>query len=123
MRRLYTSLMATPSELVVALDSFNLEQCIDNPTCRLDVIESAKSVIARLESPFERVFYGVYPGVTVLTICRIFRDLGIWKAWREAGGKDASLEELRALGKPSDINLLREYEILLHKLTFELSCI
>lgn len=76
----------------------------------LTLLNTAKRFVRKLESPFQRV-HDFTTLATQLTYCLlILEDLGLWAAWRAAGGGEASLTELwERCAVPCDIALLREY--------------
>lgn len=95
--------------IVGTLDNVSLDDLGTHPGDRIAVIEAAKRMLARLETPFEQVWQLSLVGATVASAIRVIRNVGLFEAWREAGGKEASLEELWVLSKTHcDIVLLRE---------------
>lgn len=74
----------------------------------LTLLNAARKFVRRLESPFQRV-HDVTTHATQISYCLlILEDLGVWEAWRGAGGGEASLTELWGRCKtPCDVALLR----------------
>ncbi|KAK2600778.1 hypothetical protein N8I77_010286 [Diaporthe amygdali] len=95
-------------QIVATLDGVNLDQVDSDPGARMRVIDAARRMLARVETPFERMWHVAQVNITLTAACRILVDIGLFEAWREAGGKDALLMELWELCRiHCDMALLR----------------
>jgi hypothetical protein len=100
---------ANVQNIVANLDKISLDALDDDNDARVQVLEAARRMVARLETPFEQAWRWSWIGFNVFSVLQIIMDLGLWEEWRKAGGKEASLEELLDLCKvPCDLMLLRE---------------
>jgi hypothetical protein len=86
-----------------------------NDAERFQVKEAARSLVARMETPFERVWALSYENPPLIAGLRIGIDLGIWQKWaaiyEERGGEaELTLNQIVALcNRRPETNLLREY--------------
>lgn len=72
------------------------------------LVEAARKMIARLEPPFMQVWGTSIVSSHVSVALKIVADIGLWEAWRDAGGKEATLTELWDMCKVTcDIVLVR----------------
>ncbi|KAI0204867.1 putative O-methyltransferase [Astrocystis sublimbata] len=75
---------------------------------RVLVAEAARRLLARLETPFERVWRLSWINGNVHAAIQVLLDLGIWQSWYLSKRPNISLLELHALARtPCDVNLLR----------------
>ncbi|KAK6216883.1 hypothetical protein QIS74_06997 [Colletotrichum tabaci] len=81
-------------QIVSALDGVTLDTCDGSEEARYQLLEASRRLIARLETPFERMWYHTWVAFNNLAIFRIMMDLGLWEGWRAAGSEEASLDEL-----------------------------
>lgn len=101
---------AHAKDIIANLDKISLDSLGDDNDARSRVLEAARRMVARLETPFEQAWRWSWIGNNVFAVLQILMDLGVWEEWRKAGGKEASLEELLDLCKvPCDLMLLREF--------------
>jgi hypothetical protein len=92
------------------LDSVDLETCDGSEEARYQLIEGARRLISRLETPFERIWYHTWVAFNNLAIFRIMTDLGLWEGWRAAGSEEATIDELLDMCRVHcDKSLFREY--------------
>ncbi|GKT97728.1 O-methyltransferase [Colletotrichum tofieldiae] len=80
--------------ILPTLDGVTLETCDGSEEARYQLLEASRRLIARLETPFERIWYHTWVSLNNLAIFRIMTDLGLWEGWRAAGCQEASLDEL-----------------------------
>ncbi|KAI2609930.1 putative O-methyltransferase [Hypoxylon fragiforme] len=74
---------------------------------RLQLLNSARKMISRVETLEERFHNISFLEPIVFATLKISLDLGLWKGWVAAGGGEKSLEELAKLTeKECDLNLL-----------------
>lgn len=102
--------MASPiiDEAISTLDQIDAQSLRDNPYAGAQLIEAARRMISRLESPFMQIVHTSLLPASVHVALMIVSDLGLWEAWREAGGKESTLTELWDLCKVScDMALFR----------------
>lgn len=103
--------MPTPDveKVISSLDQISAQSLGDEIDAGARLIEAARRMIARLESPFTQMFHLFQVPGHVAVALRILADIGLWKAWCEADGKDATLMELWEMCKvPCDSVLLRK---------------
>ncbi|KAJ7747465.1 S-adenosyl-L-methionine-dependent methyltransferase [Mycena olivaceomarginata] len=75
---------------------------------RTQVTEALRRTLARLQTPLERSWEMMLVHPLVYAACQTGIDLGLWEAWRSAGGGQRSLAELiKMCSKDCDPNLLR----------------
>jgi hypothetical protein len=85
-----------------------------NDAERYQVKEAVRSLVVRMETPFERVWALSYENPPLLAGLRIGIDLEIWQNWaaiyEEKGEAELTLSEIVALcNRRPETNLLREY--------------
>lgn len=86
----------------------------DDDVARVQLRDAAARCLARLQTPFERACELAFANPTVFASLQVGMDLGLWQAWRAAGGGDKTLDDIASMceasgkgrGRP-DINLLR----------------
>ncbi|KAI1497679.1 S-adenosyl-L-methionine-dependent methyltransferase [Biscogniauxia marginata] len=94
--------------IIASLDRINLESLDNDRDARLQVLEAARRMLARIETPFERAWQLSWTNGSVHAVCQVILDLGLWQAWLESGKQEVSLEELLVMCKvPCDMMLLR----------------
>lgn len=77
---------------------------------RLQLLNSARKMISRVETLEERFHNISFLEPIVFATLKISLDLGLWKGWVAAGGGEKSLEELAKLTeKECDLNLLGKF--------------
>ncbi|KAJ7276186.1 putative O-methyltransferase [Mycena haematopus] len=75
---------------------------------RIQVTQTLRRALDRLQTPFERAWDMIIIQPMVYAACQTGVDLGLWEAWRSAGGGQKSLAELvKMCNKDCDPNLLR----------------
>ncbi|ORY70498.1 S-adenosyl-L-methionine-dependent methyltransferase [Pseudomassariella vexata] len=100
--------MVDHQKVIAALDGLNLEDVANDSTARGQILAAAHRLTARLELPYERMMRWTWSHDDVIACCRIVHDVGLWKAWLEAGGKETTVQELVDLcNPPCDLVLLR----------------
>lgn len=93
---------------VSILDQIDAQCLGDNPYAGAQLIEAARRMISRIEPPFMQIIHTSLTPFSVHAALKIVSDLGLWEAWRQAGGKEATITELWNLCKVTcDIVLLR----------------
>ncbi|KAF7352951.1 Demethylsterigmatocystin 6-O-methyltransferase [Mycena venus] len=92
-------------KIINVLDSISPDLNVQEHT---QVIEALRRTLNRLQTPFERAWEMIIPQPLVFAACQTTIDLGLWEAWRSAGGGQKSLDELAELcNKNCNPNLLR----------------
>lgn len=100
--------MATDIETVITfLNNVDAEELRKHATTgdTLRALTAARKFLRKLQSPFQRVEQHLCNQDSACGIS-ILSDIGLWEAWRAAGGKEATLDELWELCKHCDITLL-----------------
>jgi fumagillin biosynthesis methyltransferase len=100
--------MAPPvKNIVSALDSLSADDIDDAE--RQQITEALRRSLDRLQSPFERAWEMTIAQPYLFAACQIGIDLGLWQAWRAAGGGEKTLDELlKMCQQKCDANLLRK---------------
>ncbi|RDW61789.1 uncharacterized protein DSM5745_10461 [Aspergillus mulundensis] len=104
--------MSSPQtqQIIAGLDAITPEAFGGNEVERLQVRAAARRLLARLESPYERAWGFCFEHPVVFAALQTCIDLGLWKAWTDAGGGEKSLHELVGLTSPTvETNLLRRF--------------
>ncbi|KAM7223204.1 O-methyltransferase domain containing protein [Rhypophila decipiens] len=97
-----------PSDIIAAFESISHGSFEGNEVERLRFRAAARRLLARVESPYERAWGFCFEHPVVFASLQTTIDLGIWKAWREAGGGEKSIDELVKLSSAEvTSNLLR----------------
>lgn len=97
----------TAEEIVSYLDGVTPGTFGDDLHGRLQVTTAARRMLARVDAPFEHMWH-LGSHEMLLSLCRILTDMGLWESWREAGGHEATLAELRDQCKvPCELDFLR----------------
>ena len=102
--------MATNVESVVSiLDKIDAQSLGHDAAALLQLTTAAKKLVARLESPFMQILETSVVPVQLTSALQVISDMGLWEAWRRAGGKEATLFELKEMcSVPCDTVFLRE---------------
>lgn len=81
-----------------------------NDAERMELTDVLRRNLHRLQTPFERAWEMTLAHPHVYAAIKTMLDLGIWEAWRLAGGGEKSTDELVAMSnnKECSPNLLRE---------------
>lgn len=96
--------------IISSLDGMSTDSLGGDDGAAVRLVEAARRMIARVEPPFMQVWGTSIVPMHVDVALRIVSDLGLWEAWREAGGREASLTELWNMCRvPCDIVLLRRW--------------
>ncbi|KAG8669363.1 hypothetical protein FPOAC2_08690 [Fusarium poae] len=94
--------------IIAALDGVHPDQFCGDEVERLRVRAAARRLLARVESPYERAWGFCFEHPAVFAALQTCIDLGIWKAWTEAGGGKKTIDDLVAMsGRHIETNLLR----------------
>ncbi|KAH8645766.1 putative O-methyltransferase [Xylariales sp. PMI_506] len=97
-------------DIVATLNAIHPEHLGKGEFERLRVVDAARQLLARLESPLERASALCFEHPVVFAALQTFLDVGLWKAWTAAGGTEKSVDELVALTTPTvDTNVLRRF--------------
>lgn len=94
------------------LDSIQFESFTSDAE-RYEATEAARRLVARLETPFERVFSLTLTNPVLFSGLQVFRNLGIWKNWTQqcetSGNTPQRLDSILAMAAQAvEPNLLRE---------------
>ncbi|KAI1387644.1 putative O-methyltransferase [Hypoxylon trugodes] len=90
------------------LDAFTPADFKGHEVERLHLLDTARKLLARLETIEERVYNLTFHPPTLYAAMKTCVDLGIWRGWMAVGGGEKSLKELAELAdKDCDLNLLR----------------
>lgn len=105
--------MATKIEVenaIKVLGSFGSFRDFDgNNAGRLQLAEAARSLLARIGTPFERAWQLSVTDESVHSARKVVEDLGLWEGWVQSGQSEASLDELVGFCKvPCEDVLLRK---------------
>lgn len=96
-------------ETIRALESIRLEDVTQGNHDRLQLAEAARSLLARIETPFERAWRLAATDTAVHSARQTVDNLGLWEGWAKSGVTEASVEDLVGLCKtPCDPVLLGE---------------
>lgn len=80
-----------------------------NHAGRLQLAEAARSLLARIGTPFERAWQLSVTDDSVHAARKVLEDLGLWEGWAKSGQIEASLAELMGFCKvPCEDALLRK---------------
>ncbi|KAK3328779.1 O-methyltransferase-domain-containing protein [Apodospora peruviana] len=102
--------MSSPSaaDIIATLDGISHGSFNGNEVERLKVRAAARRLLARVESPYERAWGFCFEQPIVSAALQTTIDVGLWKAWTDAGGGEKSIDELVKLTSPEvETNLLR----------------
>ncbi|KAK8074349.1 hypothetical protein PG994_005248 [Apiospora phragmitis] len=102
-----SSLTPATEQIIATLDGIGATDLAGDRQAQIAVAAAARRMLARIQTPFEHVLrYQIDAGIAAT--CQVLLDLGLWKGWTEAGGKDASLVQLVDYCSPvaPDMNLL-----------------
>lgn len=96
------------AELLDTLDGIKAEDLESNDLDRLQLIETVKKLLSRVETKEERFFDITLTQPIVFAALQVLINIGLWKQWEEVGGVPKSVDELCELcTKKCDANLLR----------------
>lgn len=103
---------AVPSEAAIAaIEAINAVSVdgFGDAFSRLSVLNAARGLITRLETPTERALSFNFTHPVLFAAVQTFVDLGIWEAWVASGdGSKAAVELVELAKSPIEIGLLRE---------------
>lgn len=99
-------------ELKATIDSIQTDS-FKNDAERFEVMEAAKRLVARLETPFERTFSLTLTNPVLIAGLQLCGDLGIWRNWtkqcKTSGNTAQHIDSVVAMSEvPVEANLLRE---------------
>ncbi|KAK8062538.1 O-methyltransferase [Apiospora hydei] len=105
------NMMTSPIELLdsIGIDSFK------NDTERYAAKEAARRLLARIETPFERIWALAFENPVLIAGLQLCQDLGVWAKWTEAAskGEDGRIQTLDSLlgfcNTPVEPNLLYRF--------------
>ncbi|KAI1196988.1 putative O-methyltransferase [Nemania serpens] len=100
--------MSNVHKLLDTLDGIKAEDLESNDLDRLQLIETVKKLLSRVETKEERFFDITLTQPIVFAALQVLINIGLWKQWEEVGGVPKSVDELCELcTKKCDANLLR----------------
>ncbi|ROW15289.1 hypothetical protein VPNG_02994 [Cytospora leucostoma] len=78
-------------------------------TERVQLTDALRRNLQRLQTPFERAWEETLAAPHIYASIKTLLDLGIWEAWRSAGGGEKTIDELVSISNNKDCspNLLR----------------
>ncbi|KUI55027.1 Demethylsterigmatocystin 6-O-methyltransferase [Cytospora mali] len=75
---------------------------------RMELTDALRRNLHRLQTPFERAWEMTLAAPHLYAAIKTTLDLGLWEAWRSAGGEEKSLDDLvKMCNKECNPNLLR----------------
>ncbi|KAK2685212.1 hypothetical protein QWA68_015509 [Fusarium oxysporum] len=96
------------NDIIATLDAVSPSQFGGDEVERLRVRAAARRLLARVETPYERVWGFCFEHPAVFAALQTAIDLGIWKAWTKEGGGKKTIDDLVKLtGRDVEPNLLR----------------
>lgn len=108
---------ASPQTTVEILDSISL-QSLKTDADRYEAKEAAKRLLARLETPFEKIWALSFENPVLIAGLQLCQDLGIWSQWVTKQGNEERAQSLDDILKmcaiPVQPNLLRELDAPFH---------
>ncbi|KAI8950393.1 putative O-methyltransferase [Xylaria longipes] len=100
--------MSRITSLINTLEGIKADDFEGNDTDRVQLIETAKKLLSRVETRQERWYDITFGQPVVFAALQTLVDLGLWNKWAAIGGVPKSVEQLRELCTPKcDPNLLR----------------
>lgn len=101
-----------PHDLKDTLDSIRPDS-FKNDAERFEAMEAAKRLVARLETPFERMFSLTATNPVLIAGLQLCCELGIWRKWtkqcKTSGDTPQHINNILAMSEvPVEANLLRE---------------
>lgn len=107
------------SNTVEILDSISV-QSFKTDADRYEAKEAAIRLLARLETPFERLWALSFENPVLIADLKLYQDLDVWSKWASKPGNEGGAQSLDNILKMCDVpvqpNLLRKLE------KFILSC-
>ncbi|KAJ3577458.1 hypothetical protein NPX13_g3106 [Xylaria arbuscula] len=100
--------MSDLTALKTTLNNINVENFEGNDVGRLQLIETVKKLLGRVQTSEERWFEVLFTDPIVFAALQTLFDLGIWHKWVMIDGVSKSVDELGKLcTQPCETNLLR----------------
>ena len=84
------------ASIVAKLGSYDRESFRSNVD-RKSVLNEARKLISRIETPWETGFRLTYTNPACLACLRVATQLGFFKSWKEKGGQPSPISELLKL--------------------------
>ncbi|KAI0554004.1 putative O-methyltransferase [Xylaria curta] len=100
--------MSKITSLIDVLESVRADDFQDSDADRVQLIETVKKLLSRVETREERLYDITFGQPIVSAALQTLLDLGLWKEWAAIGGASKSVDQLRELcTQDCDPNLLR----------------
>ncbi|KAJ6080801.1 hypothetical protein N7499_005675 [Penicillium canescens] len=103
-----SKVLSDTDQIITSLDAVEPEVFSGNEVERLKVRAAARSLLARVETPYERAWGFCFEHPAVFAALQTCIDVGLWKSWTMVGGGKKTIDELVEFTSPIvDTNLLR----------------